>query len=54
MSFKIFCDICNKEIKKDRFDVREPHFSMEYYCKACWINKKNWPIIHKLDKEDTD
>lgn len=51
MSFKTFCDICDKEIKKEQFHVRGPHLSMEYYCESCWINKKNWAKIHKVDKE---
>ena len=51
MSFKTFCDICDKEIKKDRFTVYGPHLSMEYYCKKCWFDKKKWPQIHSKNKK---
>lgn len=54
MSYKTFCDNCNKEIidYKDKFFVRSYDLESRTFCKKCWTDKKNWPKIHKtIDKE---
>lgn len=52
MSSKTFCDVCKKEIK-DR-GIMVWGIPRTNFCKKCWFDKKKWPIIHKLDKEDAD
>jgi len=51
MSLKIFCDICQKEIADREKEFRIWH-PMKSYCVDCWINKKNWPKIHRILKDD--
>jgi hypothetical protein len=49
MAFKTFCDICNKEIIGGSYSTRGD-YEHKYYCKICWLDKKNWPKIHKVNK----
>lgn len=53
MSFKTYCDICNKEITEHEVSVRGEYPSKHYHNK-CWLDKKNWSKIHKLDIEKDD
>jgi NMD protein affecting ribosome stability and mRNA decay len=41
------CDICKKIIKKRAYWVRSENNSD--YCEMCWLDKKNWPKIHKVE-----
>jgi len=53
MSYKTFCDICNKEIieYEDKFSVRSYELELRTFCRKCWAEKKNWPIIHIISKK---
>ncbi len=53
MSYKTFCDLCNKEIVdyEDKFSIRSYDLESRTICKKCWTDKKNWPKIHKIDKD---
>ncbi|MEK7550492.1 MAG: hypothetical protein AAB535_01800 [Patescibacteria group bacterium] len=51
MAYKTFCDICKKEIKVGGIHVRL-HLDTGQFCETCWIDKKNWPKIHKVIKEN--
>jgi hypothetical protein len=53
MSFKTFCDICNKEIidYEDKFSTRSYDLESRTFCKKCWADKKNWSKIHKINKD---
>jgi hypothetical protein len=48
MSTKDFCDICDKEIKKDQHRVKIWRYPMKMYCLDCWMDKKKWQTIHSL------
>ena len=50
MAFKTFCDICNEEIVDGGHHTRG-NYEHKYYCEKCWLNKKNWPKIHKINKD---
>ena len=40
------CDICKKTIENSAYHVRSEYDQYDY-CDKCWIDRKNWPKIHK-------
>lgn len=44
MALKLFCDFCDKEIKERGIKIGR---GAGMYCKKCWMDKKNWKVIHE-------
>jgi len=49
MGFKVFCDDCKKEIKRDQayycLEKRVKNFNSSYYCQTCF--SKHWIAFSK-------